>query len=132
MSAIHTCSDARQLARRRLPWMVFDYIDGAAAEGYGEQLNKDRIRAIRLQPRVLNNVEKRSLAVEVFGQTSEHNCRQNISFRWEYRLRPPPLLKRCFNTLTVKRGFSCISVEMKARLTLLSIELATQDTKRLS
>ncbi len=71
MSAIHTCSDARQLARRRLPWMVFDYIDGAAAEGYGEQLNKDRIRAIRLQPRVLNNVEKRSLAVEVFGQTSE-------------------------------------------------------------
>jgi len=71
MSRIHTSLDARRIARRRLPWMVFDYIDGAAAEGFGEQLNKDRLRALRLQPRVLNNVEKRSLAVSVFGQVAD-------------------------------------------------------------
>ena len=68
MSSIHTSSDARTLARKRLPWMVFDYIDGAAGEGYGEQLNRDIIQAIRIQPRVLNNVEHRSIAVKVFGE----------------------------------------------------------------
>ena len=53
MSSIHTSSDARTLARKRLPWMVFDYIDGAAGGGYGEQLNRDIMQAIRIQPRVL-------------------------------------------------------------------------------
>lgn len=68
MSSIHTSSDARTLARKCLPWMVFDYIDGAAGEGYGEQLNRDVIQAIRIQPRVLNNVEHRNIAVDVFGE----------------------------------------------------------------
>ncbi len=70
MVDIHTCTDARDIARKRLPWMVFDYIDGAAGEGAGEQLNRDAIRDIRLQPRVLNNVEHRSLAVELFGKSA--------------------------------------------------------------
>lgn len=65
---IHSFVDARRLASKRLPWMVFDYIDGAAGEGYGEQLNRDRLAAIRLQPRILNNVEKRHLGVSLFGQ----------------------------------------------------------------
>jgi len=68
MSSIHTSSDARSLARKRLPWMVFDYIDGAAGEGYGEQLNRDTLQAIRLQPRVLNNVEHRSITADVFEE----------------------------------------------------------------
>ena len=67
---IHAASDARRLARARLPWVVFDYIDGAAGEGYGEELNRDRLRAIRLQPRVLNNVEHRSLETSLFGATA--------------------------------------------------------------
>lgn len=70
MSSIHTCSDARRLAKRRLPWMVFDYIDGAAGEGFGERNNRDRIQSLRLQPRVLNNVEKRSVCVDVFGESA--------------------------------------------------------------
>lgn len=70
MVDIHACSDARDIARKRLPWMVFDYIDGAAGEGAGEQLNRDAIRNIRLQPRVLNNVEHRSLAVDLFGESA--------------------------------------------------------------
>ena len=68
MASIHTSGDARSLARKRLPWMVFDYIDGAAGEGFGERLNRDRIQAIRLQPRVLNDVEHRSIGVDLFGQ----------------------------------------------------------------
>ena len=65
---IHSSEDARRLARRRLPWMVFDYIDGAAGEGHGERLNREAIRRTRLQPRVLNDVEQRSLAVPLFGK----------------------------------------------------------------
>ena len=70
VATIYSCEDARLLAKRRLPWMVFDYIDGAAGEGYGEQLNRNTIRNLRLQPRVLNNVEHRSLKVELFGRSA--------------------------------------------------------------
>ena len=65
---IQTFEDVRQLARGYLPWMVFDYIDGAAGEGVGERVNRETIRALRLQPRVLNNVENRDLKVSIFGQ----------------------------------------------------------------
>ena len=63
---IHSYEDARRLARRRLPWMVFDYIDGAAGTGHGEALNLAALQAIRLQPRVLVNVEERDIGVRVF------------------------------------------------------------------
>lgn len=65
---IHAFDDARRLAKRYLPWMVFDYIDGAAGLEYGEKLNRDVLQALHLEPRVLNNVEHRSLKVQVFGR----------------------------------------------------------------
>lgn len=71
MREIHSSADARDLARKRLPWMVFDYIDGAAGEGYGEALNRAAIRDIRLQPRVLNNVEQRSVQTTLFGNRTK-------------------------------------------------------------
>jgi len=58
--------DARKAARCRLPWMIFDYIDGAAGSGHGEAMNLAALRDIRLQPRVLVNVAKRSLRKPVF------------------------------------------------------------------
>jgi len=63
---IHSYADARRLARRRLPWMVFDYIDGAAGEGGGEARNIKALQDVRLQPRVLVNVSDRDLGVRVF------------------------------------------------------------------
>ncbi len=60
--------DARRLARRRLPWMVFDYIDGAAGEGGADRRNRQRLNDIQLQPRVLKNVEHRSLKSSVLGK----------------------------------------------------------------
>ncbi|MFK7856067.1 MAG: alpha-hydroxy acid oxidase [Granulosicoccus sp.] len=71
MATIQTSSDAREIARKRLPWMVFDYIDGAAGDGYGEAFNRDRIQSIRLQPRVLNNVEHRTIGVDLFDESVE-------------------------------------------------------------
>ena len=65
---IQTFEDVRQLARGYLPWMVFDYIDGAAGEEVGERLNRETIRALRLQPRILNDVEHRNLKVHIFDQ----------------------------------------------------------------
>lgn len=66
-NTIHCFDDARRIARRHLPWMVFDYIDGAAGTGYGEQLNRDTMRAIWLRPRILNDVEHRGIATSLFG-----------------------------------------------------------------
>jgi len=51
--------------------MVFDYIDGAAGDGYSEALNRQEFRDLQLQPRVLNNVEQRNLSVDVFGERCE-------------------------------------------------------------
>ncbi len=68
MAQIHAFDDARRLARRRLPWMVFDYIDGAAGDGHGEAANRQALRDIHLQPRILNNVEHRSLATGILGR----------------------------------------------------------------
>lgn len=68
MRQIHSSEDARLLARKRLPWMVFDYFDGAAGEGFGEAQNRSALRSIQLQPSVLDNVENRSLKVTIFGK----------------------------------------------------------------
>lgn len=65
--SIHSYDDARRLARRRLPWMVFDYIDGAAGNGIAEARNLAALRDIELQPRVLVNVTNRDLSVPVFN-----------------------------------------------------------------
>lgn len=74
---IHSSADARRLAGKRLPWMVFDYIDGAAGEGVGEALGRAEIRAIRLNPRILRDVSHRDLSVEVFDHQA--NCPIGIS-----------------------------------------------------
>ncbi len=69
--AIHSAADARRLAKRRLPWMVFDYIDGAAGEGVGEARNRAALDALTLRPRILRDVSERSLATRVFGAPAD-------------------------------------------------------------
>ncbi|WP_299846843.1 alpha-hydroxy acid oxidase [uncultured Roseovarius sp.] len=63
---IHSSADARRLARKRLPWMVFDYMDGAAGEEHGAALNRRALQDIRLRTRVLVNVAERDMALPVF------------------------------------------------------------------
>ena len=69
-TGIHSAEDARRIARRRLPWMVFDYIDGAAGEEHGAALNRRAMQDIRLRTRSLVDVSKRDLSVSLFGKTS--------------------------------------------------------------
>jgi L-lactate dehydrogenase (cytochrome) len=68
---IHSAADARRLARRRLPWMIFDYIDGAAGTETGAARNRAALDAMTLRPRVLRDVSKRSLATTLFGAPAE-------------------------------------------------------------
>ncbi|EEE35892.1 (S)-mandelate dehydrogenase [Rhodobacteraceae bacterium KLH11] len=70
-SAIHSAEDARRLARRRLPWMVFDYIDGSAGSEAGAARNRAALDATTLRPRILQDVSQRSLATTLFGQTAQ-------------------------------------------------------------
>ena len=67
---IFNLTDARKLARRRMPKMTFDYIDGSAGEENACRLNVEQIEAIRMLPRVLVNVENRQLNKNVLGVES--------------------------------------------------------------
>lgn len=68
---IHSAEDARRLAKRRLPWMIFDYIDGAAGREVGAARNRAALDAITLRPRILRDVSERSLAVTLFGADAQ-------------------------------------------------------------
>ncbi len=66
---LFSTGDARRLAKRRLPRLVFDFVDGAAGRESGMRRNEARFDDICLQPRVMENVASRSLTTEVLGQT---------------------------------------------------------------
>ena len=68
---IHSSEDARRLARKRLPWMVFDYIDGAAGTETGAARNRAAFDALELRPRILRNVSDRSLSVPLWGKPTK-------------------------------------------------------------
>ncbi len=60
--------DARRFAKRRQPKMIFDFIDGAAGREVGLQWNEEALRKVKLQSRVLRNVQDRSLKKSFLGQ----------------------------------------------------------------
>jgi len=62
-------ADTRAMAQRRLPRMVFDYIDGAAGRETAAQANRARLDALRLLPRVLQPSDGAKLATDFLGQT---------------------------------------------------------------
>ena len=66
---IHTSDEARALARRRLPRLVFDYIDGAAGKERAAARNLEALDARQLMPRVLAPAEQCSLGQTFLGQT---------------------------------------------------------------
>jgi L-lactate dehydrogenase (cytochrome) len=66
---IFSVADARKYARRRMPRMTFDYIDGSAGDERACALNVEMIETLRILPRVLVNVENRSQQKNLFGET---------------------------------------------------------------
>ena len=65
---IFSVDDARLLARWRIPRLMFDFIDGAAGNEQAKRLNRQALDEIRLQPRVLVNVDKRTLKKSFLGR----------------------------------------------------------------
>ena len=72
--------DFRQSAKKRLPKLLFEYIDGAASDGSGEADNRKIIRQLRLNTKALINVEKRSLNHKIFRIPSKLPIAIAISF----------------------------------------------------
>ena len=62
-------SDYRELARRRLPRVLFDYIDGGSYAEATLAANVDDLNALTLRQRVLRDVSRLSMETQVFGQT---------------------------------------------------------------
>lgn len=60
--------DLRQIARKRLPRPIFEYIDGAAEDGIALQHNREVYRSLKIRNRVLKDVSRRSTATEIFGR----------------------------------------------------------------
>ncbi|GAA0528057.1 alpha-hydroxy-acid oxidizing protein [Pigmentiphaga sp. GD03639] len=61
--------DLRHLARRRLPRMVFDYLDGGAEEELTLRANRRAFESVFLLPRALRDVGERSQSVRILDQT---------------------------------------------------------------
>lgn len=63
-----TVHDYRELARRRLPRQLFDYIDGGAYDESTMRANVADLEHLRLRQLVLRDVSRRDTAVQVLGQ----------------------------------------------------------------
>ncbi len=66
----HNIDDFRRLAKRRLPWPVFDYIDGAADDELTKARNTQAFGGADLVPDVLAGVAKIDTSVTIMGRTS--------------------------------------------------------------
>ncbi len=64
---IHTIDDAIKLSKRRLPKLVFDFIDGASGDDKLAEINSAALDQIRLEPKVFRNVENRKLNKKIFN-----------------------------------------------------------------
>jgi L-lactate dehydrogenase (cytochrome) len=63
-----TVLDYRELARRRLPRQLFDYIDGGAYEEVTMRANVADLERVLLRQRVMRDVSTRDQTTEVLGQ----------------------------------------------------------------
>ncbi|HSQ09843.1 MAG TPA: alpha-hydroxy acid oxidase [Burkholderiaceae bacterium] len=68
LSDCHNFHDFRELARKRLPGPIFNYIDGAADDEVTHRQNTASFEGCDLVPNVLRGVESVDLSVTVMGQ----------------------------------------------------------------
>ncbi|MCA1662465.1 MAG: alpha-hydroxy-acid oxidizing protein [Novosphingobium sp.] len=70
LSDCHNIDDFRALARRRLPWPVFDYIDGAADDELTKARNTAAFAEVDLVPDVLAGVAEIDTSCTIMGRRS--------------------------------------------------------------
>jgi isopentenyl diphosphate isomerase/L-lactate dehydrogenase-like FMN-dependent dehydrogenase len=69
LERVRSIADLREAARRSLPPMIFDFIDGGAEDEDTVRGNESAFADWWFRPRILEDVAARSQAVEVGGQT---------------------------------------------------------------
>lgn len=62
-------ADLATMARRRLPTVIFDYLDGGAEDEITLRANEEGFGHYRFRPRLLTANSERNLSVTLFGQT---------------------------------------------------------------
>ena len=70
LSDCHNIEDFRRLAKQRLPWPVFDYIDGGADDELTKARNTAAFADCDLVPDVLAGVEEIDTSVTIMGRKS--------------------------------------------------------------
>jgi L-lactate dehydrogenase (cytochrome) len=68
MDRIATIADLRDVARRKLPAPIFDFVDGAAFSEITLRANVQDFEKIRFRQRVVRDVSTRSLSTTLVGQ----------------------------------------------------------------
>ncbi len=71
MLAPASVSDYRELARRRLPRLMFDYVDGGAFDEATLRANRDDLGKLTLKQKVLRDVSSLDTSTTLFGQRLE-------------------------------------------------------------
>jgi (S)-mandelate dehydrogenase len=61
-------ADFRALAQKRLPRIVFDYLEGGAEDEIGLKHNRDVFNQLKFAPRRLVDISKRSTETAIFGK----------------------------------------------------------------
>lgn len=70
LSDCHNIDDFRRLAKQRLPWPVFDYIDGAADDEITKGRNTSAFDTVDLVPDVLAGVAEIDTSCTIMGRRS--------------------------------------------------------------
>ena len=70
LSNCHNIDDFRRLAKQRLPWPVFDYIDGAADDEITKTRNTSAFDEVDLVPDVLAGVSDIDTSRQIMGRDS--------------------------------------------------------------
>jgi L-lactate dehydrogenase (cytochrome) len=68
MPVITNVEDLRQLAKRKVPRAIFEYIDHGSYDQLSLNANRDDLNAIRFRQRVLIDADNRSLATTMLGE----------------------------------------------------------------
>ena len=68
LAGVHNIADLREIAKRRLPKGLFEFIDRGNDDEIAVAENRSALDRIRLRPRVLVDVSKRSQEIELLGK----------------------------------------------------------------
>lgn len=68
MKSAASALDYRELARRRLPPFLFEYIDGGSYDEVTLAANRNDLLKVQLRQRVMRDISKLDLSTRLFGQ----------------------------------------------------------------